>query len=62
MLFRSDDIMTGVGVGRVIGDVGLITGVVWEHRLRDETDPVTHLNKSIEYRAPRFFLGFDLRS
>jgi hypothetical protein len=57
-----DDLMTGFGVGRVLGDAGLITGVVWEHRVRDEVDAVTKLNRSTEYRAPRFFLGFDLRS
>lgn len=57
-----DDLMTGVGVGRVLGDAGLITGVIWEHRTKDEIDVVTKLNRQTEYRAPRFFLGFDLRS
>ncbi len=57
-----DDLMTGVGVGRVLGDVGFITGVIWEHRVRDTVDPVTSITRAKEYRAPRFFLGFDLRS
>ena len=47
-----DDLMTGVGVGRVLGDAGLITGVIWEHRTKDEVDAVTKLNRQTEYRAP----------
>jgi hypothetical protein len=57
-----DDLLTGVAVGRVVGDAGLMTGVLWETRKRDSVDPVTHANRSSEYRQPRFFIGFDLRA
>ena len=57
-----DDLLTGVAVGRVVGDAGLMTGVMWESRKRESVDPVTHANRSEDYRVPRFFIGFDLRA
>ena len=57
-----DDLLTGVAVGRVVGDAGIMMGVLWESRKRESVDPITHANRTQDYRQPRFFIGFDLRA
>lgn len=57
-----DELLTGVAVGRVIGDAGLMSGIMWEQRRTDVLNRTTGVTKTTQSRVPRFFIGIDLRA
>lgn len=57
-----DELLTGVAVGRVLGDAGIMTGIMWEQRKREVLDIGSGVRKTTQSRVPRFFIGIDLRA
>lgn len=56
-----DEVLAGIGLGRVLGDGGVVVGVVYRQVHTTYTDSVLQRPVTETKRVPRFFLGFDVR-
>lgn len=56
-----DEILSGVGFGRLLGDAGCVVGVVMRQVHTTTTDAVTMRPMTETKRVPRLFVGFDVR-
>ncbi len=56
-----DEILTGVGFGRLMGDAGAVVGVIWQQINTTTINPEGGPSSTEQRRVPRLFLGFDLR-
>jgi hypothetical protein len=56
-----DELLAGVGIGRLVGDAGLVVGAVWQEVKISQMNVETGRSRTESKRVPRFFVGFDLR-
>lgn len=56
-----DEALLGLGFGRLLGDAGVVLGVVYRQVHTSYTDATTQKPVTETRRVPRLFLGFDVR-